>query len=394
MSFRVMSSTEPAQMDGMTFAPFTRYVLPAGPAQTLGGALKAKNALHSMSIWNSYHRPFAGQELNGKRLAIYRHAAYGDQLMVTGIAAYIAHRWPKAQIDVYCAPNVIDLWGGLAVRAIKAPLTFDAARAYDFHLFYDQMLEENREWDQGCAYDDLFAFAGLTDVPPFWKRPHAIVLKEDFAELSNFSLPGPIAVVQLQATNPNRTYPPAQLARFCHLFLAKHRDWSIALVGLDQPTGILLQFENAWEEELSLAHLHGRHRAEFAVRIWKLVGVLQRFRSLVPLVSRAGLVICPDSSIGHLAAAFPAVPVISLWGIFSPDDRVKYYENHRALYFPNACPHAPCRNHEFKLPQEKCREAINATPGEQVWCNALRAITPEAILAKAREILKPNEERK
>lgn len=387
MSFRVISSTEPITMDGMTFAPFTRYVVPAGPAQTLGRGLVEKSAMHSMSVWNSFHRPFAGQAINGKRLAIYRHAAFGDQLMVTGVAAYIASRWPAAKIDVYCSPQVLELWRGLPVRALPAPLTFDAARSYDHHLFFDQMLEENREPDQECAYDDLFGFAGLSDVPATYKRPHAVLLEEDLASLEQFPWEEKFIVVQLQANNTNRTYPPEQLAQFCVKFVAQYPH-NLVLVGLDRPSGILLRFENALAEELDSLGLPPGRREQYRRRLKNLVGALPRFRSLIPLVQQAALVVCPDSSIGHLAAAFPRTPVISLWGLFHPNDRVKYYANHHPLHEFKACPHAPCRNHEFKLPQEKCNAAVNATPGPQTWCNALRAISPDWILARAKEVIR------
>jgi ADP-heptose:LPS heptosyltransferase len=306
--------------------------------------------------------------------------------MVTGVVAYLLHRWPRARIDIYCSPHVMSLWAGLPVRVLPAPLVFDAAKTYDFHLFYDQMLEQNGEPDQECAYDDLFGYAGLADVTDSWKRPRVELLDEDFAELASFRWPAQWAVVQLQASNPNRTYPPDQLARFCVRYLQRYPQDEIVLVGEDKPVGLMLMFENAFEAELDLADIHGKDRTDYYLRMRKLVGLLKSFRSLVPLVARARLVVGPDSSLGHLAAAFPKVPVISLWGLFDPDDRVKYYRNHTPLFFPLVCPHAPCRNHQFKLPQEQCREALNATPGEQPWCNALRHIDPETILRTATEL--------
>jgi len=387
MSFRILSTPQSMRMDGMVFMPYVRYVLPAGPAQTFVTSLRAqKHEPHTMSVWNSYHRPYAGQPLNGKRIAIYRHAAFGDQLMVTAVAARLAHLFPKAQIDVYCAPNVLEIWAGMpGIRALPAPMHFDALRGYDFHLFFDQLLEEDREPDQGNAYDNLFGIAGLPDTNPVWKRPRIVELAGDLQELNALGLrltPRKYAVLQLQASNPNRTYPPDQLAAFALAFAAEYPDWLVLVVGLGDK-GDFDRFEAA------LLEIRGRdYERAVEERIVSLVDRLKSFRSLVPLVAKAGLVVCPDSSIGHLAAAFPDTPVISLWGIFHPDDRAKYYANHRPLSAFGVCPHAPCRNHEFRLPQEKCREASNATPGAQTSCNALRAITPAQIFAAAKEILK------
>jgi len=37
------------------------------------------------------------------------------------------------------------------------------------------------------------------------------------------------------------------------------------------------------------------------------------------------------------------------------------------------------------LPQAKCKDATNRTPKTQLWCNALRNITPEMIVDAAKK---------
>lgn len=377
MSFKILSAPDRVQIGkNLVMQPFVRYVLPAGPASAFTRAMLERSMEYTGSSFNSFYRPYGGTDLNGKRLAFYRHAAFGDQLMATAVAVYLKRIYPRALIDVYCSPEVLEVWRGLPVRAFPAPMTFEAMKSYDFHLLYDQMLEENREDDQGCAIDDMFSFAGMRDVPDSAKRPQVVLHLEDSTEIDQcgFLKRGKYLVYQFGAANPNRTYPFAQAREFIIGFLMEHPDWEVVVVGVDDD-GISRIFPDAGElADLPLVNLVNR---------------LQWFRSLMPLVRDAGLVVCPDSSIGHLAAAFPGVPVISLWGLFSPNDRAKYYTNHHPLWPQAVCPVSPCRNHEFKLPEKFCRTATNAPKGEQKWCNVLRAITPEMILAKAREILKP-----
>lgn len=382
MSFRIMSGPDRVVVaKNLVMAPFVRYVLPAGPAQAYAKAMAAAGLDHTMSAFNSFYRPYGGSDLNGKRLAVYRHSAFGDQLMATAVPVYLKHLFPHAMIDVYCAPDVLEIWKGLPVRSFAGPITLEAARAYDAHLFYDQMLEENREDDQANAYDDAFAFAGFPQVPEVFKVPKVVELESDAHEIGaavrarSIQFPEKYLVYQLGAANPNRTYPPEQGGKFIKDFLATNPGWSVIVVGLDK--------ENLAEELFRAAGMR-------IGRLLNLVNGLKNFRSLIPIVRGASLVVCPDSSIGHLAAAFPKVPVISLWGLFSPGDRVKYYPNHTALWPQAVCPHAPCHSHEFSLPQAKCHSATNATPGEQRWCNVLRAISPEQILKTAMEILTPN----
>lgn len=380
MSFRILSSPERLVLGGgLAMQPFVRYVLPAGPAQGYALALKKQGVEYTMSVFNPYFRPYGGSDLNGKRLAFYRHAAYGDQLMATSVPVYLKHLFPKAQIDVYASPEVLDIWRGLPVKSYPAPLIFEATRAYDFHLFYDQMLEEDREPDQENAFDSMFAYAGFKDAPDVFKRPKVVPEDQDFAELEAMGMgdwiKGKYLVYQLGAGNANRTYPPAQGGEFVRQFLNAYPGWTVVLVGIDREGNQLREFMDAvgpWQEEVVC-----------------LVNQLRHFRSLIPLVQNAGLVVCPDSSIGHLAAAFPRVPVISLWGLFAPSDRAKYYPNHRTLWPRTICPHAPCHNHEFKLPQKLCAAAKNAESGEQKWCNVLRAISPKDIGEMVESILGP-----
>lgn len=377
MSFKILSAPDRVQVGkNLVMQPFVRYVLPAGPASAFTRAMLERSMEYTASCFNSFCRPYGGTDLNGKRLAFYRHAAFGDQLMATAVAVYLKRLYPRAMIDVYCSPEVLEIWRGLPVRFFPAPMTFEAMKSYDFHLFYDQMLEENREEDQGCAIDDMFSFAGLRDVPDSAKRPQVVVRPDDSLEIAvadlGFLTRGKYLVYQLGAANPNRTYPFDQAREFILGFLQEYPDWHAVVVGVDDG-GLSRIFPNG-------AHM---------LPVVDLVNKLQRFRSLIPLVRDAGLVVCPDSSIGHLAAAFPNVPVISLWGLFSPNDRAKYYTNHHPLWPQEVCPFSPCRNHEFALPQKFCALATNATKGEQKWCNVMRAVTAEMILAKAKEILKP-----
>ena len=121
--------------------------------------------------------------------------------------------------------------------------------------------------------------------------------------------------------------------------------------------------------------------------VTNLVNKTKTFRDLIPVIEKASLVICPDSSILHLTACFPNVPVISLWGLFHPQDRALYYDNQMALFNQGVCPHAPCRDHNFKLPLEQCKDAKGAPKekSEIKYCQVLASIDPDQIVKFAEE---------
>lgn len=328
--------------DGTVFQPGVRYVVPTGMARTLESGLIERLGAevdYRLSHFNSYENRYHGQPLGNGRLAIYRHGAIGDTLMATAVVAEIRRRNPEAQIDLYCRPSNVDLWHGLGVNVRPGFPVFDEVRG-DQHLFYENMLESDSEPDQRCAIDNMLAFAGIdpASVPSDRKIPVVVERAEDFHGGSTI---GKYVVVQDGASNGNRSYP--------HTEALCEQLWGIGVQVLRM----------------------GENRR------------LPSFRNVIPHVKNAALVICPDSSIGHLAAAFPHVPVISLWGLFHPGDRIRYYRNHHPIVGFRACPHAPCRSHLFVLPHQ-CKDAPSF---DGKSCAALAAISPEVVIAKAKELL-------
>lgn len=377
----IFSPSELANVQGWFLTPFTRYVLAGGMAQSIADRFNVANRSFTISHFNSFEKKYRGEDLNGKKIAIMRSNAFGDTLMVTGLVMYLKHRFPFCRIDIYTFPVVADLWPeSETIHPYPHPLTMDAAMNYDCHFFLENLFEVNSEPDQRNAFDDMFLFAGFDPetVPVEFKRPHLFEKSTDWTELGLlkfFPAQAPYFVYQLSAANPNRTYPPDRGAETVMKMLEAFPDMKAVIVG-----------KTKMPEEVAAFNASYNIGSD---RVVNLINKTQSFRTLIPLVKNAKLVICPDSSIGHLAGAFPEVPVISLWGIFSPADRVTYYSNHYPVFLPDACPHAPCRNHEFTLPVALCKDAPGATEYQQTHCNAIRAITPDMIVAKATAILNP-----
>jgi hypothetical protein len=300
---------------------------------------QGEDASYRLSHFNSYENRYHGQKLFGDRLSIYRHGAIGDTLMTTAAVAEIRRRNPDAQIDLYCRPENVDLWYGLGVNVRPGFPIFDEIRN-DQHLLFENLIECDSEPDQGCAIDAMLNFAGIdpASVADERKVPAVVEREDDY-----YAGPPSAKYVLMQdsASNRNRDYPHTDKVR-----------------------------------ELLFA-------MGFQVLVFGRKLKTPRFRNLIPLIKSAALVICPDSSIGHLAAAFPQVPVISLWGPFSPRDRAKYYANHHPMEARHACPHAPCRTHEYRFPSW-CKDAPTFDGSA---CAALASITPEQIIEKAKELL-------
>jgi ADP-heptose:LPS heptosyltransferase len=354
------------------FKPYTRYVVTDWEGQML--ISKTPTTQWRWSSFNSYERKYFGQDLNGKKVVVYRHDAWGDQLIASSVPAELVRRYPDATIHLYCRQGVLPLWyanpyvGGAAV---PVPMLFDTIlHGYDYHIFYEGMLENNSEPDQPCCYDYFFTTIGIFDAPPSAKKPCIFPRPEDYRVFKEMNLKtSDYIVYHMSPKNENRCYPPKLAQKMLNL-LAKETGKLILVVGVD-PDG---KYDWIFDGMSSL--------------VVNMLEKTKNFRELIPIVERASLVICPDSAIMHLAACFPNVPIISLWGVFHPDDRAKYYTNNHPIFHPECCPTAPCRDHNFVLPFEQCKDADGSPPKSLIeWCRVLGSITPEEIVEKAKELL-------
>lgn len=369
------------------YKPFTRYICSDMELDEI--AMQTSMTHIEWSAFNSYERRYGGQDLNGKKVCIYRHNAWGDQLMVSALPRYLKTLYPDSIIHLYCHPNVMPLWIGNSFvegSAIPLPIPFDVARSYDYHIFYEGMLEGNSEDDQNCCYDDMFEFVGLNDVPDMCKRPYIEARPEDYkcVEGLGIDLTKPYIVYHAAPANMNRSYPIDASVELVKKLRDKFKV-PVFVVGIDDGGKVMMCRacqRNPFSEYADVF--------DDIPGVVNLVNRTKTFRDLIPIIEKASLVICPDSSILHLAACFPEVPTISMWGLFHPQDRAKYYDNHTAIFKGVVCPHAPCRDHNFRLPLEQCKDAIGAPKDKSdiKYCQVLSSIEPSEVVKIAEEKMK------
>lgn len=363
-------------LEGAYYRPFCRYVTSDWEAEMLISN-SGKDRWH-WSAFTPYEKRYGGQDLNGKTVVIYRHNAIGDQLIVSSVPAELKRRYPDATIHIYCSPRVLNLWDGnpyIDGSALPIPIPFDIIkhpRGYDYHIFYEGMLENNSEYDQECCYDDFFNYIQLFDVPPEMKKPCIQLRPEDYMVFDALGLRRDMKyiVYHMSPNNRNRCYPPEHAKEVLTMLAKQFKDHYILVVGQDDAG----EFDWIFKDQPK--------------KVVNMLSKTRTFRDLIPVVYHASLVIAPDSSVMHLAGAFDHVKCISLWGLFHPDDRVKYYANNFPIYKKDACPYAPCRDHNFFLPVEQCKDALGAPAKDIIkWCQVLNVIEPEEILEKAKEVM-------
>ena len=363
------------------YKPYVRYVLSDNELDTIICSVY-KNEVN-FSHFASFEKRYGGQDLNGKSVLIYRHNAWGDQLMASALPRYLKTLYPQAKVHLYCHPDVLSLWAGnpfMEGSAIPLPMNFDAVQQYDYHILFEGMLEGNSEFDQRCCYDDMFSFCGLENVPDAFKRPFILPSPEDylFVKEAGLDLDRDYVVYHLSPANNNRCYPPAQGAEFVSRVLNEMKK-DVILVGLDKDGELTKEFYKRITQVESGSG-----------KLINMVNKTRTFRDLIPIIEHANALVCPDSSVLHLSACFPETPVVSLWGLFHPDTRAKYYVNDHPIFKKDSCPYAPCYDHNFHLPVGHCIKAENAPDkaSEVEWCQVLKNIDPDEIYEKVKEVIR------
>jgi ADP-heptose:LPS heptosyltransferase len=359
---------------GWTFAMGNRYVLSDSIFRRIAEDMdkqKMANSVRTWSCFNSYERRYGGQDLNGRRLAIYRENGFGDNLIVSGLVGYLKTTYPGALIDVYAMPRVSAVWHGNTDASFHpmAP-PFDALKnAHDYHLLFEGMIENDCERDQGNAYDNLFAFAGIypKSVPANFKRPQVFWTPEDEGAEADWLKLHPSEPYVVWHWNPSglvRQYP-FELARRAIELLAEH----FAVVVIGSTEGEI--------EGLGMTH----------ARVFDWLNRTPTIRSFLPMLKHASAIVCGDSCVLHLAPCFPDVPTVALFGPFAHSDRSTYYRNVTPIDEMAVCPSAPCRVQQSSLPAHRCAQATGYVEGTK-FCTALAALSPERIVETVLKLTK------
>lgn len=325
-----------------------------------------------------YTRHWRGQSLENKRLLIYRCLGLGDEFMAARLAATAAEQWPTAIVKLAIFDAHHEMWAAsnlpfqpLPFQLSGAFVPFEDWRDCDYHVAGERWWENDATPDQPSAWDTMQRACGMQiarkSQTPYLPTPSAATGKaivdflQDWLRLTQI----PIVLWQLAATSRIRSYPPERTREALQLLLDQ-TNANIVLAG--HPSQI--------------AAYSFPETPRIRVYSAGIEGLISMCHILSGPAPRA-CIVCPDSVLGHIAAGFPDLPVVSLWSSFAPLDRVGTYPNHRTIYNPIQC--SPCRSHEQTGDPRHYRGC--PLTGCNDYCAGLRNIEPSRILAAVKEVI-------
>lgn len=333
---------------------------------TFGG-----NCIELMQNFESIYgfKKYNGEDLNGKKLVVWRTGGAGDLLFLSPSLKKIKELYPKSEIALGTSARYMNIFDNFPYIDARCPLPLPEKliQEADYYCIFEGMIEANKAAETINAYD-LFAerLHVLDKMTNKEKKPILVVGKDDEAWAESFLLKhrGASAMVgfQLSASAVIRTYNAATL-RDIATYLAQHNIVSFFFGSEHDIPAIDLLLQTAGHPE-------------------NLVNVAQSKPSWLQsaaVLKRMHLMVTPDSSLSHFAAAL-GVPLLGIFGPFHSDVRFKYYPNAVAIDANASC--KSCFQHG-SLP---CRYV---QPGQQdMISKCFDCVQIDIVLETIREILK------
>lgn len=319
-----------------------------------------------------------------KRVLFYRNRGIGDQLIASAASHFFAE---MLGAECFQAVDRVheSLWrgnpyigGGPALMPIHLDLVYRAKDPgfVNGAFFFETISEWDSDSEQPNVYDRLFAMLGLDParIPAKFKRPTIVLQTADLESRAHWlkkvqtalgkSLESGYIIFQVRATNKVRTLPDKLIEKALQALNDYAGKLQIPVLVTDN------QPFSAYVTEMI-------KRTPNAIN---LAGAIPSIRLFMSLIAGATVVLGPDSSALHIAAAFE-IPSIGIWGPFSPESRALYYPRQIHLFHAEQCAQAPCFNYLPDMPVTKCPNGI-----AQQSCEVFEGITVDEIFEALKNV--------
>lgn len=342
-------------------------------ANTLAAQIKAIYGSDVIAIKHDFvsiygNKEYKGESLEGKTITMWRTGGAGDLLFLSPSLKKIKEIYPNSTIHLGTSAKYLDLFRYFpyANSKIPLPLPEELIKASDYYCIFEGIIESNKEAEKTNAYD---LFSKRLNVFHLLKNEEKIPLmflgesENEWAkaELKQYESSKGFVGIQLSASAILRTYPKIQLGQVCKE-LAED-GYKVFFIGSQREAPHIDLLIDTLDNHPNL------------VNFAKLKTDWQRSAALI---KNLNLMITPDSSLAHIAAAVET-PILGIYGPFKSEVRFKYYKNAVAIDANSICP--AC----FAHGQLPCRWSKDVTAESYSKC--FDCISPELIGKVARQIL-------
>lgn len=290
----------------------------------------------SMSLYLMDWKNIDYNSVEGKTLLIVRHGGIGDLLVISAIFRKINIEHPGMKLLLMTQGKYHSLFKELKYLHDVCDFSINGIFTIlksDYILFLDNSIEHDDDAKRQNIYDLLsIKYSGINlennekcPIVHIDENSNSYLLEKMPFLSKSVKKVG----VQLLAASPTRTPSLAFWKDVIDIILEKYSDCIVILI-CDS------KYQNIAEEVLCF----------FSEKKVFNFGLYSRnINDLVSLITFLDFVVCPDSSVVHLAAALN-VPSLSIYGPFPSELRTKYYIQNDSIDAVRFC--APCFTHGHK----------------------------------------------
>jgi len=258
---------------------------------------------------------YRGESLEGRSLFCFRTGGIGDLLFIATSLRQLKKNFPSARLILGCDSTFSTILDSKAdgFEVVTMPLEKRVLDACDYILFFQGIIEGNSDAEKVNAYDlikDSFHLDELDNpLPNVRVEDRTKRTVSAFVEKTSTGTKYRIGI-QVSASVLKRSVPPQLYIDFIRNL---PEEYIVYLVGGENQYDLI---------DLIISNLP-QQRQMSAINASK---DLPSLAQAVALIGELNLVIGPDSSMLHVAAAH-RIPLIGLYGPFPSDLRLRYYKN-------------------------------------------------------------------
>lgn len=325
----------------MSMAVF--YQLQYFDAMYVGQKAKRKALRPAGMKFRKVYKPYLGQDLSGKKILVWRTGGIGDLLFIQPNLRKLKEWYPDCYVTFACArqyQSMVETWDEVD-KLIDLPFPARFLTEADYHIIFEGVIERCKEAETTNAYK-LFSKWLNIEVPEEELVPKQKTRPKTDEEVlkiikEKFNLePKEYIVASLRSSAIIRTPDPQVTCNILSKLIEK--GYKIVLTDSAKHSELL---DGTIKKFLS-----------DSTNVFNFAPYSKELSSTISLIKFSRLVIAPDTSLVHLAAALD-VPCFGIYGPFPGKIRLSTYP--KADWIEGNIECSPCFTHGSK----PCKNNIN-----------------------------------
>jgi len=295
-----------------------------------------------------YFKRYKGQNLDGKKLLIWRTGGLGDICFTQPLIKYIKSKYPSCRITFGTKPNnqpIFKCWPkGLVDEVISIPFHAKQLKSHDYHITFEGSIERCSEAHHTNCYDIFKKVACLDfEVPDY---PLSINSELSLHNKYKTIVKDNTVLIQMRASSPIRMLGSFRWAEVVRDLITKH-GYNVGFIDSYDNSQMYETFIDKYELDRSKVTNYSKYS--------------KSINEGVAILSCCSAMIGIDSSFTHIAAGLQK-PILGLYGPFLGALRMLYYPTGDWIdpVGYSECGKWPCFLHQDGI--FKCPFAIDKKP--------------------------------